>query len=278
MRHLFALAFIFIGFTSPILAQNATLIPPLQGKSNLGKFYVFWGYNRSMYTTSDISVKGRGYDFTAYDVKADDDPESFDPNIYLNILKLTIPQFNFRAGYYISERASISMGWDHLKYRLNHQQTVNVDGDYVKNGETIHYDQEPIFLTNRFFHLEHTDGLNYVRINYDYSLPLIATQNKKISLDAIVGAGLGPVLPWTDAVLDGEQFRAFLRPAGAGISTNLSVRLNIGGSFFLQSTGRVGAIKLIDVYISEEIRGKQQFAFAEFNIVAGFTFGLKKVK
>lgn len=256
-------------------AQNPGLIPPPDSRTHQGKFFFFWGYNRSAYTKSDIHVKGEGYDFTAYDVKADDYPEEFSADVYFNIKKLTVPQFNFRLGYYISERASVSFGWDHLKYKVNHQQTVNIDGDYVKDGEVVSYQNEPVFLSRYFFHLEHTDGMNFLRINYDYAIPLIGNQTRKLSLDGIVGVGVGPVCPWTDAVLDGKRFRTYFRPAGAGIAANISLRANIGGSFFLQSTGRVGAVKLIDVYIDPEIRGKQQLGYVEFNITAGFTFGIR---
>lgn len=276
MKKTFALLLIVANFSLHSFAQNTALIPVPEQRSHKGKFFLFWGYNRSAYTNCDIKVKGLGYDFTAYNVKADDYPENFSPDVYFNIYKLTIPQFNIRLGYYIRERVSLSFGWDHLKYRLNHQQTVRVDGDYVQNGSVRNFNNEDVFLSRNFFHLEHTDGLNFLRFNYDYAIPLIGNRTRKLSLDAIVGAGVGPVCPWTDAILDGKKYRTFFRPAGAGIATNLTMRANIGGSFFLQTTGRVGAVKLIDVYIDPEIRGKQQFAYAEFNITAGFTFGIKR--
>lgn len=275
MKNAFVLLLILSSTTFQTFSQNTALIPAPAQRTHEGKFFFFWGYNRSVYTNSDIQVKGLGYNFTAYNVKADDYPEAFSPDVYFNIYKLTIPQFNIRLGYYISERVSLSFGWDHLKYRLNHQQTVKIDGDYVQDREVRHFDNEEVFLSRNFFHLEHTDGLNFLRFNYDYAIPLIGNRSRKLSLDAIVGAGIGPVCPWTDAVLDSKRYRTFFRPAGAGIATNVTMRANLGGSFFIQTTGRVGAIKLIDVYIDPEIRGKQQFAYAEFNITAGFTFGKK---
>lgn len=278
MKHFLLAIAILISASTLLQAQNTALIPPRAERTHKGKFFFFWGYNRSVYTNSDIQVKGLGYDFTAYNVKADDYPENFSTDVYFNIYKLTIPQFNFRLGYYIRERVSLSFGWDHLKYRVNHQQTVKIDGDYVKDGEVKSYDNEDVFLSREFFHLEHTDGLNFLRFNYDYAIPLIGNTSRKLSMDAIVGAGIGPVCPWTDAVLDGTRYRTYFRPAGAGVAANLTLRANLGGSFFLQTTGRVGGVKLIDVYIDPEIRGKQQFYYAEFNVTAGFTFGLKRKK
>jgi len=78
-----------------------------------GKFYINWGYNISWYNKSDIHFSGQGHDFILYDVVAYDRPSelSFD---YINPTTWSIPQFNFRFGYFISDKLSISAGWDHL--------------------------------------------------------------------------------------------------------------------------------------------------------------------
>ncbi len=39
-----------------------------------GTFYVYWGWNRSLYTNSDISFQGPNYDFTLEKVAAADRP------------------------------------------------------------------------------------------------------------------------------------------------------------------------------------------------------------
>lgn len=51
---------IFILASQLAFAQNE----PLTGKTNQkGKLYVYWGWNRGWYTTSDISFRGTDYDF-----------------------------------------------------------------------------------------------------------------------------------------------------------------------------------------------------------------------
>ena len=68
-------------------------------KNNKGKIFVFWGGNRGYYTNSDITFRGSDYNFTLSDVEAVDKPKGWHID-YINPLRMTIPQTNFRLGYY----------------------------------------------------------------------------------------------------------------------------------------------------------------------------------
>lgn len=106
---------IFILATQLAFAQNE----PLSGKTHQkGKLYAYWGWNRGWYTNSDISFKGNDYDFNLNKVVAKDRQTPFSLNSYLNPTLITIPQYNFRIGYFISENYDISFGADHMKYSL----------------------------------------------------------------------------------------------------------------------------------------------------------------
>ncbi len=63
--------------------------------SRKGQFHVYWGWNVSSYTNSDITFKGDDYNFTLDDVEAFDRPTPFNAHDYFNPAQLTIPQFNF---------------------------------------------------------------------------------------------------------------------------------------------------------------------------------------
>ena len=51
-----------------------TLAQEKKPYSRKGEYYFFWGFNRSDYTKSDITFRGKGYDFTLHDVVANDLP------------------------------------------------------------------------------------------------------------------------------------------------------------------------------------------------------------
>ena len=49
-----------------------------------GKFYFYWGWNKAQYSYSDIKFKGDNYNFSLFDVAAQDRQTTWDPAVYLN--------------------------------------------------------------------------------------------------------------------------------------------------------------------------------------------------
>lgn len=102
--------------------------PIVEKITNKGKFYVYWGWNRGTYSNSDIRFKGDNYDFTLSNVTANDRPTEFGFNPYFRIDRITIPQTNYRIGYFFKENYTISIGVDHMKYVMNNDQNVKING------------------------------------------------------------------------------------------------------------------------------------------------------
>jgi hypothetical protein len=57
---------------------------------------------------------GKDYNFTIENMVAHDD-KGWHVD-YINPVKMTIPQTNFRIGYFINDHYSIALGVDHMKY------------------------------------------------------------------------------------------------------------------------------------------------------------------
>ncbi|NND93795.1 MAG: hypothetical protein HKN45_02965 [Flavobacteriales bacterium] len=236
-------------------------------------FFFQWGYNRANYQDTDIHFKGEGFDFTIRNVSAHDEPTPFSSDIYLNPLKMTIPQFNFRVGWFINERTSISLGWDHMKYVMESYQRIRIEGDVSEDfseefaGSYFNqkFDTSPSFLK-----FEHTDGLNYVRLGIERHTPVWNNQNKTLSVDAIIGASMGPVFTWTDATINGRRYENWLHCAGAGVSGQLALQVRFKNSLFIQYQHQSGYIQLGDIiFMEDESRASQEIVFSEQSIVIG---------
>ncbi|MDB4107627.1 hypothetical protein N9595_04100 [Bacteroidia bacterium] len=80
------------------------------------------------------NIKGENYDFTLRDVVAKDKPAEFDINTYFNPENVTILQYNFRIGYYFRDKYHISLGVDHMKYVVQPNQVVKIDGEINDPG------------------------------------------------------------------------------------------------------------------------------------------------
>ena len=199
--------FMALFFTIASYAQDYT-------QHNKGKIFVFWGGNRGYYTNSDITFKGNDYDFTLSNVEAVDKPKGWHID-YINPLRMTIPQTNFRIGYYLGDNWTISAGVDHMKYVMVQDQEVNING-YVGAGTTHDkvYNNEKKKLTEDFLTFEHTDGLNYVLVEgarVDDISSLFGIRNTDIfQVNLTEGLGFGAVYPKTNTkLLNRERYDEF---------------------------------------------------------------------
>lgn len=250
-------------------------------KQKKGSFYVHWGYNRSYYRNADIHFKGKGFDFTLGDVSAHDVPEEFDAKIYLNPVKLTIPQFNFRMGYYLDDHYSVSLGWDHMKYRITEYQQVSIDG-YIDEEISEEYGQvysnQNIILTPGFVRFEHSDGNNFVRVAIERQDVLKASKNNRLRLENLIGLSLGLAVPWTDDHLFGVRYTNKIHIAGWGTSALLGLRANYGNHIYLQYRFQIGYLNLTDILIQDDLdsRAAHDIKFTEMAIALGYNFHIKR--
>ena len=105
---------ILLSFSINSLAQNDSIKKERYTAHNKGKFTVSWGGNREKYTKSDIHFVGDNYNFVVNNAVAYDKPKGWHVD-YITPGKMTIPQTNFKLGYFITDKYSISIGVDHMK-------------------------------------------------------------------------------------------------------------------------------------------------------------------
>ena len=256
-------------------AQNDQLIEKTNQK---GKLYVYWGWNRGWYTTSDIGFRGTDYDFNLNQVVAKDRQTPFSLNAYLNPTLITIPQYNFRIGYFISKNYDISFGVDHMKYVVQSDQTVKISG-YISSTET-EYDEEhendDIIIEEGFLNFEHTDGLNYLNVEFRRFDNIFDFNKVKINLTE--GFGLGALLPKTNSTLLNNERHDDFHLAGYGISAVVAINISFYEIFFIQSELKGGYVSMPDIRttMDKADRGSQSFLFSQLNIVFGVSFSLGK--
>ncbi|MGV6846659.1 MAG: hypothetical protein ACWA42_11090 [Lutibacter sp.] len=270
--------------SSTVFAQKIKTTDPLNfndAGNNKGKFFVYWGWNRDHYSTSDITFKGSNYNFTLYNVKADDKPKPF--GIYfLKLNELTIPQTNFRLGYFFKEHYTVSIGLDHMKYVMRNGQNVNIKGNINTGGAYDGtYNNEPINLSTDFLLFEHTDGLNYINVEvsrFDNLDNWLKFSVKNIDLNLTEGLGVGILYPRSNTTLLGKERYDEFHLAGYGISAHVGLNITFFKHFFIQSNFKTGYINMPDIRTtkSKEDSASQHFTFIENMYVFGARFGLTK--
>ena len=281
MNKYFIITIVFLTLSVQFIAQNTSSPNDLSKDSKKGQLYITWGYNRAFYNKSDIHFKGEGYDFTLEKARADDMPERFDPEVYFNITSLTIPQFNFRAGYYFSKNTCFSAGWDHMKYRLVTTQLLKINGyiDSEKypadlgNGYQYsgNFNHEYILYNPGFMDYHHSDGFNYVRFSLEHRVPFWKSKNEKITAALNAAVSAGAMLPWTDWTFFGERNRNKLHIAGYAGSVSLGARLEFFKYYFIQGNAQLGRSIMPDILleIPKASRASQNITFFEGSWAVG---------
>jgi hypothetical protein len=265
--------FLILLFCFPTIS-NAQSGPELANKNIKGKFYVYWGWNRENFSRSDISLQGIDYNFKLSDVQANDRQTKFSFDAYLNPSKATIPQYNFRVGYFFHEKYNVSIGIDHMKYVVSQNQTVKIDGNILdaSNPYFGKYENKDIILKEDFLKLEHTDGLNFVNMDVRRFDNLLDFKNLHVGLTE--GLGVGFLIPRTDATVLGRKRHDEFHISGYGISAVLGLNFKFYRYFFIQTEYKAGFINLqgIKTGFDPEDKAQQHFFFGQYNINFGSWF------
>lgn len=273
----YSLLFLISVFASTLLAQDSL---KLSAPKRKGVFYFCWGYNKDWFSKSDIHFKNTStepstktggdqtYDFTIYDAVAHDRPG------FADIFKtdLTIPQYVYRLGYYLNDKRDfgLELNFDHVKYIMDDYQVAHVKGTI--HGKPI--DQDTILDPDTFIHFEHSDGANFLMLNFmKRQLLLESKKNRNHLLYGIAKIGAGPVIPRTDVKMFGEHINNCFHIAGwcAGIETGF--RYEGFRHVYLEYTAKGAFADFRNVLAYGPGKAKHHFWTFENILVLGFQFG-----
>ncbi len=278
--NLFNSAFLILFITTITFAQNDTIAKDRYTAHNKGKFTISWGGNRDKYTESDIHFMGDDYNFIVQSADAHDKPKGWHID-YITPGRMTIPQTNFKLGYFITDKYSVSIGVDHMKYVMTQNQTANItgiiDGNPPFNGG---YANTPTILTEDFLKFEHTDGLNYVYTEIarqdDISKWFGIKNTDKFQVNINEGFGFGFLYPKTNTTLLGKERYDEFHVSGYGTSVKAGINLTFFKYFTIEGTLKGGYINMPDIRTtaSTSDSASQEFFFAETIIAFGGIFRL----
>lgn len=256
---------------------------PISGKytaHNKGKMYFYWGGNRDSYTKSDIHFKGANYDFTLYAVEAADKPKGWHID-YINPGRMTIPQTNFRLGYFLNDHYNVSIGVDHMKYVMVQNQSVKITGTYPNPYNSTVINNGVVDLTDEsFLTFEHTDGLNYINSEFsrvdDISKLFRINDTDKIQISLTEGVGAGILYPKTNVMLMKKERHDDFNVAGYGMSAKAGINITFFKHYFIQGELKGGYINLptIKTTFDNADSASQHFMFFQRVIAFGGIFQL----
>lgn len=264
---------------SSLVGQQNDIFPQNKEDINKGKFFAYWGWNWANYSNSDIRFKGENYDFTLSKVRAEDRQTKFTIDNYFNPVNITIPQTNYRIGYFFKENYTVSIGVDHMKYVVVADQSVKINGE-INIGNSKYdksYTDEDIVLAGDFLKFEHTDGLNYVNVEvkrFDNIDHWFGLNLKNLQINLTEGFGTGILYPRTDTSLLGKERHDKFHLSGWGISAGAGLNITFLKHFYIQTDYKMGYINMSDIKTSLSTldSASQSFYFFQNNILIGGKF------
>lgn len=244
-----------------------------QDAANAKKWSVYWGWNRSNYSESDIHFSGSDHDFTLKNVAATDLQTDVTAqhlvDSYFNPAAFTVPQTNLRIAYQWDKDTAIALNLDHMKYVVAQGQSVPITGQI--NGVTQSGQQ---VIADNWLNYEHTDGLNIVSLEIEKQRP-VGWFGDSNSARVFVLAGVGLVVPKTNATMHmiGQVRNDEFHLAGYSVGVGAGLEKDFGKDYFFRTAYKYGYVNLPDVLTSARgDKASQHFTYNELLIAVGMRF------
>jgi hypothetical protein len=238
------------------------------------RWSLYWGWNRSTYTSGDIHFKGVDHDFTLKNVAAADmQTDATMANvaaIYLRPSEITIPQTNLRLAYQLNSDTAIALNLDHMKYVMNQNQTVDITGQIkgvAQSGRQV--------LSEDWLAFEHTDGLNIVSLEVEKQ-NRVYWFGERSNAKVFALAGIGVVMPKSNVTMGmiGQKRNDEFHIAGYSVSVGMGLELDIYKDVFCRTAYKMGYVEMPDVLTSSRVGDKasHNFSYSELLIAVGMRF------
>jgi hypothetical protein len=246
-----AIAFLAVLAPKSVAAQS-------KRSSRKGEFYFSWGYNKEWYTKSNIRINQPelGNYYSLRHVTAHDHP-GWDKGIFDRAI--TIPQYNYRIGYFFKDDLAIEINFDHTKYIIDQQEihykgTMDnkaVEGDIQWSEENGFY----YFLNN---------GANFLLFNIVKRWDLYQSPNDKFRLDMLGKAGVGPVIPHVENSFFGQKNNPDFQFGGWNVGVENALRATFFNYVYLEFAHKVDYARYAHLHI---YKGKARQAFGTYELI-----------
>lgn len=244
-----------------------------------GELYFSWGYNTEWYTNSTIKIKqpSLGNDFSFKNVKGHDH-RGWDEGLFS--LPLTIPQYNYRLGYFFGNKQDwgVEINFDHTKFIFADDQMVRIKGTInnkpVDGHVRFRQNDAPGADSSSYYFLN--NGANFLLFNVMKRWHLSANKKKTIMIDGISKFGIGPLFPHVqNKFFDQPENNPDFQLGGWNTGIEGALRSTFYRHVYLELAGKLDYARYSHLHIYNG-SASQAFGTAEIILSLGFTFNTGK--
>jgi hypothetical protein len=243
--------------------------------SKKGEFYISWGYNTEWFTHSNLKINQPelGNDFTFNNISGHDHP-GWDKGLFSKAL--TIPQYNYRIGYFFGNKKDIGIeiNFDHTKFIFTDNQVVHIKGTlnskpYDGHARFIENDL-PAADSNSYYFLN--NGANFLLFNIIKRWHLKDNKQGTISIDGLTKFGVGPLVPHVqNKFFEQPQNSPHFQIGGWNTGLEGAIRSTFYKHVYLEFAAKLDYARYSNLKIYKGT-ARQAFGTAEIILNLGYTF------
>lgn len=248
--------------TLPSIAQNTS-------EMRRGEFYFSWGYNTEWYSRSTVKIDqpslGNHYDFVH--IKGHDH-RGWDEGLFQKAL--TIPQYNYRLGYFLNDRKNLGfeINFDHTKFIFTNDQQTHIKG--TLNGKGV--DSTILFSSDNGFYYYLNNGANFLLFNLTKRWNFSNNKKGNIKFDALAKGGIGPVIPHVDNSFFGNKNNAGFQFGGWNTGFEGDIRATFFHHVYLEFAAKLDYARYSNLKIYQ---GTAKHAFGTGEIILNLGYTIK---
>ncbi len=258
-------------FIVPSIAQNPDTVK--QRKIvNTGSYYFSWGYNEETYTNSNLYIvqPDMKNNYTFNNIQAQDHI-GWD---HLFNLQPTIPQYNYRFGYFFNEKQDLAVefNFDHTKYIVLQGYNVIVSGTF--HGRNV---DTTVHISNATLRYFLNNGANFFLINVVKKFTFYAAPKKWIVVCGLLKAGVGPVVPHVDNTIFGNDNHRQFQLGGWNMGVEGAVKVILFQHVYLEYCNKLDYARYSGLEIYDGT-AHQNFGTYENILNVGYTLHINRKK
>jgi hypothetical protein len=237
-----------------------------------GSLYFSWGYNTEWYTKSTVHVSqpSLNNDYQLQGVTAHDH-RGWDEGLFQKAL--TIPQYNYRLGYFFNEKQDFAfeINFDHTKYIITDGQKAHLKGKIA--GEEV--DKHIDYSADKGFYYFLNNGANFLLFNLVKRFEIYHTDNKYFKIDLLTKAGVGPVIPHVENAFFGKDNDPGFQLGGWNAGVETALRVTVLKYAYLEFAQKVDYARYSNLAVYEGT-ARQSFGTYELILSLGVNFATGK--
>lgn len=223
-----------------------------------GQMYFSWGYNKEWYTQSNIHVRqpGLGNDYTFRNVIGKDKPGWNEKSIFKQ--DLSIPQYNYRLGYWFKDNWGFEISFDHTKFQVEQQQLLHVEG-------TMNHAPVDTYLVNRGnLQWQLNNGANFFLFNLVRRIQIPRLQFRNLNASLLMKGGVGFMTPHVENTIFGNNNNPGFQFGGLDVGVEAALRFTLFRIAYLEYCNKAVYARYWGLKVYE---GKARQAFGCYEMI-----------